>query len=131
MSFILNSRLKADHIEIKNLSLSKVLLKPDTENPWIVLVPQVVNIKELHQLSMEQQQLLLVEINKVSKLLDSKFRPDKLNIGILGNIVEQLHVHIICRFNGDRAWPGPIWGTNGDCDPEKIALYRDYFEQNT
>lgn len=89
---------------------------PDSENPWCVLVPPVADRSELHQLSEAQQQLLLKDINRVSATLEIEFKPDKLNIGALGNIVPQLHIHIICRYQTDRAWPNPIWGTKTGSD---------------
>lgn len=119
-SFQLHERLKNDLIEIKDLELSKLMLLPDSENPWCVLVPKRNDIKELHHLESDDQNILLEEINTVSKILEKEFSPDKLNVGALGNMVPQLHIHIICRYKNDRSWPGSIWGTAAEIDKVKL-----------
>lgn len=111
--FVLDDRLKSGLMDVGELPGSLVLMMPDSDNPWLVLVPQVKDATEIHHLDESQQTLLLKNINFVSKLLEKNFNPDKINIGALGNVVPQLHIHIICRYRGDRAWPGPIWGTQG------------------
>lgn len=118
--FQLDERLQNGLIRIGEMAGSLALMLPDSENPWCVLVPQVANIKELHQLNETQQSLLLNDMNLVSKVFEQEFKPDKINIGALGNIVPQLHIHIICRFKEDRAWPGPIWGTESKKDQKVI-----------
>ncbi len=123
--FKLHAQLEKDLIHIKNLELSQVLLYPDVGNPWIVLVPQIEAIKELHDLPREKQIVLLDEINLMSKVLQQEFKPDKLNIGALGNMVPQLHIHIICRYVGDKAWPGSIWGRPTSSDKIKLSLIKE------
>ena len=118
--FQLHKRLEEDLVYIGDLGLSKLLLMPDSSVPWVVLVPQKAGMREWHELSMEDQRLLLLEINKVSLTCYQLFEPDKLNIGALGNIVEQFHLHIICRYKNDKAWPGPMWGQSPDKDIEVI-----------
>lgn len=129
--FELHPTLKKDLIEVCDLEVSKLMLLPDTENPWAVLVPMRENIKELHELSWDDQLLLLKEINEVSTFFNRKFCPKKINIGALGNMVAQLHIHIIARYEGDRAWPGAIWGTSSSKEAHKISdlemILKDHF----
>ncbi|EPZ50074.1 scavenger mRNA decapping enzyme [Bacteriovorax sp. BAL6_X] len=119
--FKLHEVLKRDLIEIDDMKLSKVMLLPDTENPWAVIIPKREGIREIHELSWEDQVTLLEEINEVSRFLTDKYGPQKLNIGALGNMVPQLHVHIICRYESDRSWPDAIWGTKPNKEIYKIS----------
>lgn len=125
MAFKLHPRLNADLIHLGDLKLSRVMLLPDPENPWIVLIPRREDIRELYELSDEDQKTLLSEINLFSKIMVKEFNPDKLNIGALGNMVPQLHIHIICRYEGDRAWPGSIWGISTPYNPSKVEHYQN------
>lgn len=109
-SFQLHQRLEADLIELGDFKLSKVLMHPNTENPWIILVPKREQIREIFELSKEDQGQLLEEIQSSSKVMFTEFKADKMNIGALGNMVPQLHIHVICRFENDKAWPNAIWG---------------------
>lgn len=122
--FKLNEKLESDLVYLSTLKLSQLFLLPDSDNPWFVLVPKVENIKEFHHLSQNEQEELLKEINLVSTFLEQEFSPDKLNIGSLGNMVPQLHIHIIARFKGDKAWPGAIWGAKAGKDLEVIENWR-------
>lgn len=85
----------------------------DKSIPWIILVPERDGIRELHELSREDRAELIEEITLASRVIEKAYGPDKINIGALGNIVGQLHVHVIGRFVNDRAWPGPVWGAPG------------------
>ncbi len=76
--------------------------------PWVILVPKIENLREIHHLPMEKQQQLLIESQHISTMLETLFMPDKLNLGALGNVVPQLHIHHVARFISDLAWPGPI-----------------------
>lgn len=107
---------------IKNLQLSALYVKNDKENPWFVLVPRKAGAMEIIDLSHEEQSVLMEEITIVSEFLKEHYQPYKMNIGSLGNIVKQLHVHIIARYPNDRAWPGPIWGTNTTMEFDEIEL---------
>lgn len=109
-SFTLDPTLSRDTIEILNLELCYLGLMNDKRYPWLILVPMRAEMVELIDLQQEDQQQLLTEINQVSHLLQSMFSPHKLNIATLGNMVCQLHIHIIARDQTDPAWPGPIWG---------------------
>jgi diadenosine tetraphosphate (Ap4A) HIT family hydrolase len=83
----------------------------DARFPWLVLVPRLIDAVEWTDLDGERQAELLAEINQAAALLRALAPCDKLNIGALGNIVRQLHVHIVARCVGDAAWPGPVWGS--------------------
>ncbi|MCB5174006.1 MULTISPECIES: HIT family protein [Microvirga] len=109
-AFQLDSRLDADTIPIGDLSLSSVLLLNDARFPWFVLVPRIGGASELTDLSDEQAVQLMQEIRIATKVMTALSKPDKVNVGALGNIVTQLHVHVIGRFRSDPAWPGPVWG---------------------
>jgi len=87
-----------------------VLLMRDSRYPWVILVPVKPDLRELHDLEAADRARLIEEIAQVSRVLERLFRPDKVNVGALGNIVTQLHVHVIARRVGDSAWPGPVWG---------------------
>lgn len=108
--FQLDSRLEADTIPIGDLSLCSVLLLNDARFPWFVLVPRLAGMSELTDLSDEQAQELMREIRLATAVMTTLAKPDKVNVGALGNIVTQLHVHVIGRFLSDPAWPGPVWG---------------------
>jgi diadenosine tetraphosphate (Ap4A) HIT family hydrolase len=108
--FVLDPRLAADSAFIADGPLSQVRLMDDTRFPWLVLVPRVNGVSEWLELDGGQQRLLLAEINQAGQLIRAQAGVEKLNIGALGNIVRQLHVHLVGRQEGDAAWPGPVWG---------------------
>lgn len=108
--FQLNERLAADTFFVTDLALCSVLLMNDARYPWLILVPRVGDMTEIHHLSSEQQHLLMEESAKAGQLLESLFKPTSINVAALGNVVSQLHVHHIARFSSDPAWPGPVWG---------------------
>ena len=108
--FSLHPQLQKDGIEMGELPLSRLLLLNDSRYPWFVLVPRRENISEVYQLEEAEQQQLLRESSQLGRWLMTEFSGDKLNIGALGNLVPQLHLHHIVRFRGDAAWPGPVWG---------------------
>lgn len=108
--FDLDGRLEADSTFIADGPLSQFRLMNDARYPWLVLVPKVCNASEWIDLPEAQQQILLSEINTAANILREHFPCQKINIGALGNIVQQLHVHVIARTSQDEAWPGPVWG---------------------
>ena len=108
--FVLDARLQADSVFIADGPLSQVRLMNDTRFPWLLLVPRVEDASEWIDLDGAQQRLLLAEIHRAGSLLKREPGVQKLNIGALGNIVRQLHVHLVGRHEGDDAWPGPVWG---------------------
>lgn len=114
--FVLNQKLWEDTIEIARLKLSLVLLMKDRSFPWLILVPEREGVREIYELSAEDRGILIEEISLVSQVIERLYKPDKINVGALGNMVPQLHIHIVGRFRTDRAWPGPVWGT-GPAEP--------------
>ena len=109
--FNLDSRLAADSIFVADLPMSQLRLMDDARFPWLVLVPRLDDAVEWTDLDDRRQAELLSEINRAASLLHTIAPCDKLNIGALGNIVRQLHVHVVARQVGDAAWPGPVWGS--------------------
>lgn len=109
--FVLDPRLGVDSHLLAEGPLSQLRLIDDVRFPWLVLVPRVEGASELLDLDAAQQQSLLAEINEAGRLLRAWSPCDKLNIGALGNVVRQLHVHVLGRCEGDAAWPGPAWGS--------------------
>lgn len=109
--FVLDPRLAADSVFVADGPLSQVRLMDDTRFPWLLLVPRVADASEWIELDGGQQRLLLAEIHQIGSLLRAETGVEKLNIGALGNIVRQLHIHLIGRHAGDAAWPGPVWGS--------------------
>src|SRR6185436_15986316 len=107
----LHPTLARDTVEVARLPLCRVLLMKDSRFPWLILVPERQEIREIHELASEDRRRLVEEIAQVSEVLERLFRPAKLNVGALGNIVPQLHVHVVARFETDPAWPGPVWGS--------------------
>jgi diadenosine tetraphosphate (Ap4A) HIT family hydrolase len=109
-NFALDEQLARDTLSITDWPLCKVLLRNDANYPWIILVPCRSNITEIYQMSKEEQFQLIEEVSNASKILKAFSKADKINIGTLGNIVSQLHIHIIARYKNDSAWPQPVWG---------------------
>ena len=107
--FVLDPRLEADCIQLGELELSLVLLMNNSLVPWFILVPKVEE-NEICLLTNQQQNILYSEIDILSKFVSDSFETDKLNIAAIGNIVNQLHVHIVGRRNNDYCWPGVVWG---------------------
>jgi diadenosine tetraphosphate (Ap4A) HIT family hydrolase len=123
MSFKLDHRLESDSTYICTIGISQVRLSNDSRYPWLILIPEVDGIYELDELSIAQQLEVLAASNTVSRALRQCFTPHKLNIACLGNIVKQLHIHHVARFEYDETWPGPIWG-RGDA-----VIYTDAAKQ--
>ena len=108
--FELHARLEADSLPVMWLGLCELRIQDDSRWPWLILVPQRPGVEEIHELTQLDQSMLSFESNMVSKALKEVTGCSKINVGALGNIVRQLHVHIIARSEGDSAWPGPVWG---------------------
>jgi diadenosine tetraphosphate (Ap4A) HIT family hydrolase len=108
--FILDKKLQQDSFFIGDLELCKVLLMNDANYPWLILVPRQNNLKDIIDLSFDDQIILLKEINFVAEILKKEFECDKLNIANLGNVVSQLHIHVIARKKNDITFPKPVWG---------------------
>ncbi|MCO7227344.1 HIT domain-containing protein [Pleionea sp. CnH1-48] len=112
MEFILDNQLDNDSAFIADMTLCRLQLMNDEQYPWLILVPRRENIVEMYELSKSDQRQLWEEIALISQLMKKLFSPHKLNIGALGNIVRQLHIHVIARNTDDKAWPGPVWGAH-------------------
>lgn len=110
--FELHPILKKDTFLIKDLKLCQLLLMNNSFYPWLILVPKKPDLVEIIDLSESDQILLIKEIDLISKIIKKVFNPDKINIAALGNMVPQLHIHIIARFKNDRTFPKPIWVDN-------------------
>ena len=108
--FSLHPQLQKDTLFVTDLTLSRVLLMNDQQFPWLVLVPRRKNCVEIYDLSKKDTDTLNKESLCIGKMLMQHFNGDKLNIGALGNLVPQLHIHHIVRFKNDVAWPSPVWG---------------------
>ena len=108
--------LDRDTVSVVRLPLCRVLLMKDRRFPWLILVPERESVREIYELSQVDRAALVEEIARASEVLQRLFQPDKLNVGALGNVVPQLHVHVVARFATDPAWPGPVWGS-GPAEP--------------
>lgn len=108
--FALHPRLEADTALVADWGLSRVLLMNDARYPWLVLVPRRADLVELHDLNHAERMVLIEEIARASRWLKALTGAAKINTGALGNLVPQLHVHVVARNAGDAAWPGPVWG---------------------
>ncbi|WP_242106904.1 HIT domain-containing protein [Luteimonas aquatica] len=106
----LHPQLAADTHPVIALGLCELRLMDDSNYPWLVLVPRVADARELIDLDSDQRRQLTEEIDLAARLLRDQFQPFKLNVAALGNLVPQLHVHVIARFEHDPAWPAPVWG---------------------
>ena len=106
----LDPRLQSDSVYLCDLELCQVRLQDDSRYPWIVLVPRVDNMTEVHDLSNDLQIKLIRESSRVAEALARVTDCKKVNVANLGNVVSQLHWHVVARFEGDETWPGPIWG---------------------
>ena len=114
--FELDGRIARDSDLIATLDLCQLRIQNDSRWPWLVMVPQRADMTEIFELSEADQALLSAEVNHVAAALKEITGATKINVGALGNIVRQLHVHVIARFEGDANWPGPIWGY-GSAEP--------------
>jgi diadenosine tetraphosphate (Ap4A) HIT family hydrolase len=110
MSFQLHSRLQQDCVVLGRFELCQLLMMNDSQYPWFILVPQKAGITELYQLAQSDRQLLIEESSYLSENLAVLFQADKMNVAAIGNLVPQLHIHHVVRYQTDKAWPAPIWG---------------------
>lgn len=108
--FRLHERLEGDTADVCSLGLCRVRLMDHRLWPWLVLVPERPGASEFHHLSAADRARLIEEICIASECVERLFLADKVNVGMLGNLVPQLHVHVVARHRTDPAWPGPVWG---------------------
>ncbi len=129
--FALDRRLDRDTVPLMWLGLCELRVMDDSRWPWVVMVPQRPGIEEIHELTPLDQAMLTFEIAMVGQALKTATACDKINIAALGNVVPQLHVHVIARNEGDPCWPGPVWG-NGPAEPwrrEDLHAFIDKVKQ--
>ncbi len=108
--FQLHPRLQQDCITLGKFDLCQLLMMNDSQYPWFILVPELADITEIYQLNRTERLMLTEESNYLAKNLATLFSADKMNIAAIGNLVPQLHLHHVVRYQTDRAWPAPVWG---------------------
>lgn len=125
--FALDPRLQQDTLAIGDFPLCRLLLSNDANYPWFILVPRRDDISELFQLNVADQQQLWQETTALAEMLKDSFDADKLNVATLGNVVSQLHMHVIVRKREDAAWPAPVWGKHParPYSDEQVAVIRE------
>ena len=116
MSFELHERLAADTFLVTDLALCRVLLMNDRRFPWLILVPRRAGLRDFDDVAGAEKADFHAEIDLASAVLREATGAEKMNVAALGNMVPQLHVHVIARFTGEKAWPGPVWGV-GQAEP--------------
>lgn len=129
--FALDSRLQQDTLTIGDFPLCRLLLSNDSNYPWFILVPRREDISELFQLDVADQQQLWQETTALAEVLKDLFDADKMNVATLGNVVSQMHMHVIVRKQGDAAWPAPVWGKHPakPYSAEQVAGIREQLRQ--
>ncbi|MBK4988903.1 HIT domain-containing protein [Pseudomonas sp. S36] len=108
--FVLDSRLQLDTVVLGDFALCQLLLSKDANYPWFILVPKRPGVSELFDLDAAEQHQLWQETTQLAVALKASYGADKMNVATLGNVVSQLHMHVIVRMQGDAAWPAPVWG---------------------
>lgn len=128
--FELDAELTKNAEVIGELSCCQVLLMNNKMVPWFILVPGVAGVSEIFELDEKTQQQLMHDINAMSLFIKNNFSIDKLNVAAIGNIVKQLHVHVVGRSINDCAWPGVVWGMNQhqDYSEEEMAEIKQAFQ---
>ncbi|WP_111414949.1 HIT domain-containing protein [Billgrantia lactosivorans] len=127
-SVLLDERLVRDSYPVTELPLCQLRLMDDTRFPWLILIPRRADVSEVFDLDAADQRQLWHEASEVGRMLKALTRAEKINVANLGNVVAQLHVHVVARLRGDDAWPGPVWG-NGQAQPydlDGLASMRDH-----
>lgn len=120
--FVLDPTLAGDTVPLEEWALCRVLLINDARYPWLILVPARAGLRDFHDLAPADLALATTEISRASKALQTVFAPVKINVAALGNMVPQLHIHVIARFEGDDAWPKPVWGVHPAEPYDEAAL---------
>lgn len=128
--FVLHERLAADTVPVADWALSRVLLMNDARFPWLILVPRRARLVEIHDLAQAERIVLAEELSRASAGLKALTGAAKVNVGALGNLVAQLHIHVVARNPGDAAWPGPVWG-HGRPEPYEPGALRALIERFT
>lgn len=135
MSFVLDHRLADSSFPVAEWDLCHVRLKNDKSWHWLYLVPARDGIREIYDLTAEDQSLFVSEVARAARAINDLYQPDKINTAALGNMVPQLHVHIFGRYNNDPAWPKPVWAVDvpevayDDAEAaEKVKQINAYFD---
>lgn len=128
-AFTLDPRLEETSVPVADWPLCQLRLKDDARFHWLLLVPRRAGIVELTDLAGEEQVQLGTELLAAVRLVQQVARPDKVNLALLGNIVPQMHVHVVARFSSDPAWPDPIWcrGEGPPYPPHALAILADRY----
>ncbi len=113
MPFTLDPKLEKGGFALGSLAGCRLLLKDNALFPWLILVPEVEGVEDLHQLEPERYVEVLGAVRRVSAFVESHFAPEKLNVACIGNVVRQMHIHVVGRSTGDPAWPGTVWAHAG------------------
>lgn len=121
-SWRLAETLAADTAVVGDFPRCRLLLMRDAQYPWCILVPRIAGARELHRLDDGDQLQVLRESVALSRAMELLFKPHKMNLAALGNLVPQLHLHHIARYKGDPAWPAPVWGKHPAQAYEPLAL---------
>src|ERR1041385_6745795 len=119
--FKLHPQLAADTVFVADWALSRVLLMDDVRFPWLVLVPRRADMTEIYDLAHAERMVLVEEIARAAKGLKALCETKKINVGALGNLVPQLHIHVVARKPGDAAWPSPVWGCGSRLPYEQVT----------
>ncbi|MBA1244787.1 HIT domain-containing protein [Pseudomonas japonica] len=125
--FELDPRLQADTWVLGDLPLCRLLLSKDANYPWLILVPRRAATTEIFELTEAEQAQLAVETAQLAEGVKTALKADKINVAALGNVVAQLHVHVIARYTADPAWPAPVWGKVPAVEyrPEQLDALKD------
>lgn len=113
MAFVLNPKLESGGYPLGNIAGCRLLLKDNALFPWLILVPEVEGVEDLHQLDPDRYQEVLQAARQVSQFVESHFSPEKLNVACISNVVRQMHIHVVGRSPEDPAWPGTVWAFEG------------------
>ncbi len=122
--FKLDPKLATETVSVGNFELCEVRLLNDSRFLWLILVPRRAGISEIYQLDNTDQQLLITESSLASRILMEITAADKINVGALGNLVPQLHWHVVTRRRNDACWPGPVWGCGNQTPYQEEELGR-------
>ncbi len=109
-TFELNDRLATDSFPVGKMGICQIRLVNDSRWPWLLLIPEKNDLVELHDMSLAEQQQIATATNDCARLLKQLSHCQKINSGSLGNVVSQLHIHVVARSEGDSNWPNPVWG---------------------
>ena len=122
--FTLHPRLEADSLLVADLEVCQVRLMNDSRYLWVLLIPRIKDAREWHHLDFDESFGLHNEMRFIAKLVETQADAFKMNVGALGNMVPQLHLHIIARHEGDAAWPGPVWGVGEAVPYDEVSAQR-------